>query len=314
MESNMQENQQTTKKKTLTVQYDDEYLNTKTMELRQKLDALARANNKAQIEIDGIRKTLELILTEPLMRVRWSHYQLSFRAYLSICEPEELLGAFRSLRSRAYRLDKPNKEIWSQQKLDSIENQLATSLATPLLRSEIDWLAKAIDECGFRYTRDNDLKSELIRSSLLWNVFVFLIVLVVLLFYSDLQVDEQSSWEKIPIFLFGVSGGLLSATIQQRRTRMYRHEMPTAKVQLLFKAVFGAIAAIIVNLFLELRIIDFPFLHDKASQSLRLPLAALYIVAFVSGFSELLFFSALEKISLRRTGIEGVPKDKKPGQ
>jgi len=129
-----------------------------------------------------------------------------------------------------------------------------------------------------------------------------------------LQVDEQSSWEKIPIFLFGVSGGLLSATIQQRRTRMYRHEMPTAKVQLLFKAVFGSIAAIIVNLFLELRIIDFPFLHDKASQSLRLPLAALYIVAFVSGFSELLFFSALEKISLRRTGIEGVSKDKKLGQ
>jgi hypothetical protein len=291
-------------KKTLTSQHDDDYLQAKLGDLRRGLDSLARVNASVQPEIDEIRGDLDRIQTETVGRVRWILYQLSHRHYLRICPNEELLGAFLGLKARAYRLDKPNKEIWNQAKLDSIEALIVNRPQDPQLRGEIEAFARAIDECGFRYTRDNELKSELDRLALRWNIYVFVAVLLVLGLFAFINVDTQSPWEKIPILLFGVSGGLLSATLQQRRERMYRHEMPTARVQLLFRAVFGAIAAVIVNMFLELRIVDFPVLRAGTGTTSGFPISALYIVGFVSDFTERIFFGAIERISSMRSGTE----------
>jgi hypothetical protein len=296
----MQSDKRASMKQTLTSQYDEEYLGMKVADLRQKLDSLG-VNASVQPEIDAIRSSLNRAETEPVSRVRWNFYQLSYRHYIRICPPEELLGAFLGIRSRAYRLDKPNKEIWNPKKLDSIEDRIVNQSQSSQVRVEIEALAKAIDEGGFRFTRDNDLKSELDRLALNWNVFVFLLILAVLGLFSIRHIDAQSPWEKIPILLFGVSGGLLSATLQQRRERMFRHTMPTAKVQLRFRAVFGAIAAIMVNMFLELRIIDFPFLHAGTTEASGFPISALYIVGFVSGFTERIFFAAIEKVSSVRS-------------
>jgi hypothetical protein len=311
LEYKMQSDQRTSVNKTLTSQYDNEYLAMKAGDLRQRLDSLARANATVQPEIAAIENTLDRMETEPVMRVRWALYQLSYRQYVRICPPEELLGAFLGLRSRTYRLDKPNKEIWDPKKLDSIENQIISHPHDPQLRVEIDALAKAIDECGFRYTRDNDLKSELDRLALGWNVFVFCVILAVLAVFSIGKIDAQSPLEKIPILLFGVSGGLLSATLQQRRDRMYRHDMPTARVQLLFRAVFGAIAAVIVNMFLELRIVDFPVFRAGTQVTSGFPISALYIVGFVSGFTERIFFGAIEKVAPAHSGNKGREQEKK---
>lgn len=307
----MQSDQRTSTNKTLTSEYDDEYLAMKVADLRQKLDSLARGNAAAQLEIDPIKSSLDRINTEPVMRVRWALYQLSYRQYARICPADELLAVFLGLRSRTYRLDKPGKEIWDTKKLDSIQSQIANQPQSSQLRVEIDALAKAIDECGFRYTRDNDLKSELDRRALIWNVFVFLAILIVLGIFSLRQIDAQSPLEKIPILLFGVSGGLLSATLQQRRARMYRHVMATARVQLLFRAVFGAIAAVIVNMFLELRIVDFPVLRAGTQVTSGFPISALYIVGFVSGFSERIFFGTIEKVAPAQSGVKGREQEKK---
>jgi hypothetical protein len=308
----MESDKPTLIKQTLTSQYDGEYLGMKIADLRQKLDSLWRTNASVQPEIAEIRQTLDRAETEAASRVRWNFYQLSYRHYTQICPPEELLGAFLGIRSRAYRLDKPNKEIWNSQKLDSIEAQIVNQSQSPQVRVEIEAFAKAIDEGGFRFTRDNDLKSELDRLALAWNVTVFLLILAVLGSFAIWHVDSQSPLEKIPILLFGVCGGLLSATLQQRRGRMYRHTMGTAKVRLLFRAVFGAIAANMVNIFIELRIIDFPVLRAGTGEVSRFPIAALYIVGFVSGFTERLFFAAIEKVSFANSDSKTRDTEKKP--
>jgi hypothetical protein len=299
-------------KKTLTDQYDEEYLQMKLVDLRQKLDSLARTNASVQPEIDEIRSNLENIRTEVVKRVRWNLYQISLRRYLRICPSEELLSAFLGISSRVYRLDVPNKQIWDQGRLKSIEQQIVDGPQDARLRLEIEALAKAIDECGFRFTRDNDLKSEVHRNSLYCTVAAFLVLLAVLFWVSIRQIDPESQWQELPILLFGVNGGLLSATLQQRRERMYRHTMSTVKAELLFRAVCGAIAAVIVTMLLELRIVDFPFLHSGNLSSF--PVTVLYIVGFASGFTERLFIGAMEKVYPKRSGSEGKGQEKKQGQ
>jgi len=308
----MENNQTVSMKKTLTDQFDEEYLQMKLVDLQQKLDSLARANASIQPEIDEIRCNLESIQTEVAKRPQWNLYQISLRHYLRICPSEELLSAFLGIRSRGYRLDLPNKQIWDQERLKSIERQIVEGPQDIRLRLEIEAFAKAIDECGFRYTRDNELKSEVHRNSLYCTVAAFLLLLVVLFWFSIRQIDPDSLWQKLPVLLFGVNGGLLSATLQQRRERMYRHNMSTVKAELLFRAVCGAIAAVVVTMLLELRIVDFPFLHSGNLSGF--PVTALYIVGFASGFTERLFIGAMDKVYPKRSGNEGKGQEKKLGQ
>ena len=65
---------------------------------------------------------------------------------------------------------------------------------------------------------------------------------------------------------------------------------------LLFRAVFGAVLALIVTLFIRLRVIDFPYLHTGAADATPFAPAALYVFAFASGFAETMFFRAAEKL------------------
>jgi hypothetical protein len=53
----------------------------------------------------------------------------------------------------------------------------------------------------------------------------------------------------------------LSTTIRLRKEQVNRDDLQNAHAVILFRAAFGAIAGIIVALFLQLRVIDFPFLH-----------------------------------------------------
>jgi len=52
-------------------------------------------------------------------------------------------------------------------------------------------------------------------------------------------------------------------------------------------------------LFLQLRVIDFPYLHTGDPSSTPYAPAALFVFAFASGFAEQLFFGALEKMTRR---------------
>lgn len=68
---------------------------------------------------------------------------------------------------------------------------------------------------------------------------------------------------------------------------------------MLFRTAVGTLAAVIVVLFLRLRVVDFPLLHSGPADTTPLAPAALYIFAFVSGASVNFLFSPRGKASPR---------------
>lgn len=66
-----------------------------------------------------------------------------------------------------------------------------------------------------------------------------------------------------------------------------------------FRAIVGAMAAVIIVLFLRLRVVDFPSLHSGPADTTPLAPTALYIFAFVSGVSAKFLFSPRSKASPR---------------
>lgn len=285
-------------------QFSEEYLQSKSALMRDKVISLGQSGKVAAYSIQRIEAHLDASDQTKDLRKKADLYELAYEAYIPVAPDEDLVNVFLSLRARAYRLDRPNKEIWSQQKLDLIEGDLRLGKTTTGLRSEIESLARAIYECGFRYTRDKELKSELVRFALIVDIVVYLIVLTLFVVFGIKQVKPDSPLQVILIATFGVSGGLLSATLQLRQRRFYRHYLRTELVGLFFRAVFGAVAAVIVILFLELRFIDFPFLHTNVSDGGSIPPTALYVIGFASGFTERIFFGAIGKVSTKGAEVD----------
>jgi hypothetical protein len=89
---------------------------------------------------------------------QWSHYELAYGGYIATASIDGLLAVVLTLRSCAYVLDEPGKEIWSRQKLEQLEGEVRQGAISPTLREEIASLARAIYDSGFRCTRDTGLK------------------------------------------------------------------------------------------------------------------------------------------------------------
>jgi hypothetical protein len=289
-----------TLKRDLVAEYDEEYLEMKISDLRNKLDALARANYGSQLEIKEIQNSLNPIKGGDV-RTRRSVYQLAYRRYILICPDDELLSVILELKSRLYHLDRNGDEIWSPRKLEALEHAVRAHDGNGYLRVEIETLAKAIDEGRFRMRRDDDLRRDFLTFAFRSNLILFLVLLCVLGLFVILKVDIHSQWRKLPVLLFGACGGMLSATMQYRRQRISPGELRIEPVQLFFRSVLGAFAAGIVTLFLQLRIVDFPVLHAGAEDGAFLTSGAQYIVAFASGFAERIFFRSPEKVSSKRS-------------
>ncbi len=289
-----------TLKRDLVAEYDEEYLEMKTSDLRNKLDALSRSNFGPQSEIKEIQNSLNPIKAGDV-RTKRSIYQLAYRRYVLICPDDELLSIILELKSRLYHLDRNGEEIWSPRKLEAIEHAVRLHEGGNHLRVEIETLAKAIDEGRFRIRRDDDLRRDFLVFAFRANLILFLILLCVLGIFVILKVDIHSQWRKLPVLLFGACGGMLSATMQYRRQRISPGDLRIEPIQLFFRSVLGAFAAGIVTLFLQLRIVDFPVLHVGVEDGTSLTSGAQYIVAFASGFAERIFFRSTERISSKRS-------------
>ena len=294
-----------TLKRDLVAEYDEEYLEMKTSDLRNKLDALSRSNFGPQSEIKEIQNSLNPIKGGDV-RTKRSIYQLAYRRYILICPDDELLSIILELKSRLYHLDRNGEEIWSPRKLEAIEHAVRLHEGSNHLRVEIETLAKAIDEGRFRMRRDDDLRRDFLVFAFRANVILFLILLCVLGIFVILRVDIHSQWRKLPVLLFGACGGMLSATMQYRRQRISPGDLRIEPIQLFFRSVLGAFAAGIVTLFLQLRIVDFPVLHVGVEDGNALTSGAQYIVAFASGFAERIFFRSTERISSKRSETQPV--------
>ena len=294
-----------TLKRDLVAEYDEEYLEMKTNDLRNKLDALSRSNFGPQSEIKEIQNSLNPIKGGDV-RTKRSIYQLAYRRYILICPDDELLSIILELKSRLYHLDRNGEEIWSPRKLEAIEHAVRLHEGGNHLRVEIETLAKAIDEGRFRMRRDDDLRRDFLVFAFRANLILFLILLCVLGIFVILKVDIHSQWRKLPVLLFGACGGMLSATMQYRRQRISPGDLRIEPIQLFFRSVLGAFAAGIVTLFLQLRIVDFPVLHVGVEDGTSLTSGAQYIVAFASGFAERIFFRSTERISSKRSETQPV--------
>jgi len=148
-----------TLKRDLVAEYDEEYLEMKISDLRNKLEALSRSNYGPQLEIKEIQNSLNPIKAGDI-RTKRSIYQLAYRRYILICPDDELLSVILELKSSLYHIDRNGEEIWSPRRLDALEHAIRAHDGNGHLRVEIETLAKAIDEGRFRMRRDDDLRRD----------------------------------------------------------------------------------------------------------------------------------------------------------
>jgi len=123
-----------------------------------------------------------------------------------------------------------------------------------------------------------------------------------LLFFQLKHIGPESAWHTLLIGCLGASGASLHAALQLYQSHLEVDDLKMEPAMLLFRAVLGAVFALIVTLFLRLRVIDFPYLHTGPADTTPYAPAALYVFAFVSGFAEPMLFAALNKLVRRGAG------------
>ena len=227
-----------TLKRDLVAEYDEEYLEMKVNDLRNKLEALARANYGSQLEIKEIQNSLNPIKAGDI-RTKRGIYQLAYRRYILICPDDELLSVILELKSRLDHLDRNGDEIWSPRKLEAIEHSIRAHDGNGHLRVEVEALAKAIDEGRFRLRRDEDLRRDFLVFAFRSNLILFAVLLCALGLFVILKIYVHSEWRKLPVRLFGACGGMLSATMQYRRQRISPGELRIEPVRLFFRSCWA---------------------------------------------------------------------------
>jgi hypothetical protein len=228
---------------------------------------------------------------------QWSHYELAYEGFISAASLEDLVGVILNLRSCNQVLDQASQEIWTKQRLDEIELAVRSGHVNAATREEISALARSIYDCGFRFVRNADLKSRVMRTVLFLNFSLSIVTIGLLVLFQLGQIPSTPAQQTLVIACLGASGALLRATIRFRQRELEPDELRLEPAFLIFRAAFGAILAIIVTFFLQLRVIDFPYLHTGPSDSTPFAPAALYVFGFASGFVEQSFFSALERLT-----------------
>jgi hypothetical protein len=143
------------------------------------------------------------------------------------------------------------------------------------------------------------------RTVLFLNFALSVVTIGLLVLFQLGQIPAASAWQTLVIACLGAGGALLRATIRFRQRVVEPDDLRLEPAFLVFRAAFGAILAIIVTFFLQLRVIDFPYLHTGASDSTPSAPAALYVFGFASGFVEQIFFSALERLASKHVDERG---------
>jgi hypothetical protein len=279
-------------------------MSAKSQLLRDKIKLLRQSTRASQETLHQIETHLTAISQEPNLMKQWNHYELAYEGFIAAGTAEDLLSVMLSLRTRTHILDPESQEIWSKNKLDDLEQDVRKGTITGTVREEIAALARAVYECGFRFVRESDLKSRITRTVLSLNVAFSILVIGLLWFFQLKHVEPASAWQIALIGCLGASGAILRATVQMRKSQPSPDDLPIEPLAILFRGAFGAILAIVVTLFLQLRVVDFPYLHIGAADSTPFAPAALYVFAFASGLAEQVVFGAIERTARKQGNVK----------
>lgn len=277
--------------------------------LRQKVKALRQASRVPQETILQIESHLNAITQEVNLMKQWNQYELAYEGFISASTSEDLLGILLSLRTRAEILDAKAQEVWSRQKLGQLEEEVRKGSNNGTIREEVASLARAIYECGFRFVRNSGLKSSVLKTAISLNIIFGVLAIGLLWFFQLKHIPADSAWHTLLIGCLGACGALLHGTMQLHHAQLDLDDLSIQPAILLFRAVVGAIFALIITMFLRLRVIDFPYLHTGPADTTPFAPAALYMFAFASGFAAPLLFGKLNKLVKPGSRPETQPKE-----
>jgi hypothetical protein len=289
-------------------------LHSQSQLLREKMKEARTTGTVAPETIQRIESHLNAMSQEKNPVGQWNSYELAYENFIPIASCDDLLGVFLRLRARTHRLDEHSQKVWSKEKIAQIEEDIRSGEITSSLRAEIVTLVRTVHECGLRRKRESEARSRVVRVAFLVNAFLSILAFIVVIWLDFRKTEASSSWTIVVTGIFGAVGGLLSETVHLRSRRLEGSAIQTDGADLLFRGALGAIAAVVVGLFLRLRIVDFPFLHGGTipfldlgtSASGTLAPAAFYVFGFASGMVAQLFFRTTRRNEDKHSTVEKI--------
>jgi hypothetical protein len=275
--------------------------------LRDKLKILRQSSKAPQELIHQVEGHLNGISQDCSTTKQWGQYELAYEEYITAAPQQDLLGILLDLRTSLDVLNLASQDVWSTQRLEQLEQEVRHGDPSATIREEIASLARAVYDCGLQYTRHSELRWKLQRVILSVSIFFSILVVALLVVFQMKEVSPNSPLQLLLVGCFGACAALLSSpqAVAGRHWDSAAVRDETAKM--LFRTAVGALAAVLVVLFLRLRVVDFPSLHSGPADTTPLTPTALYIFAFLSGLSVNFLFSLRGKASPR--GAEAPQKD-----
>ena len=289
-------------------------LHSQSQLLREKIKEARTAGTVAPETIQRIEGHLSAISQEKNPVGQWNSYELAYENFISVASRDDLLGVLLRLRTRIHRLDEHSQKVWPKEKIAQIEEDVRSGEVSSSLRAEIVTLVRTVHECGIRGKRESEARSRIVRVAFLVNAFLSVLAFILVIWLDFLKTEASSPWPIVVTGIFGAVGGLLSETVQLRIQRLEGSAMQTDGADLLFRGTLGAIAAVVVGLFLRLRIVDFPFLHGGTiplldlgtNASGTLAPAAFYAFGFASGMVAQLFFKTTRRNDNKHSAVKKI--------
>lgn len=275
--------------------------------LRDKLKILRQSSKATQELIHQVEGHLNGISQDSSTTKQWSQYELAYEEYITAAPQQDLLGILLDLRGSLDVLNLASQDVWSTRRLEQLEQEVRRGYVSGTIREEIASLARTVYDCGLQRARQSELKSKLQGVMLSVSIFFCILAVALLVVFQMKQVSPNSPLQMLLVGCFGACAALLSSSQVVAGRQGNSTAVRDDAAKMLFRAAVGALAAVILVLFLRLRVVDFPSLHSGPADSTPLAPAALYIFAFLSGASVNFLFSRRGKAS--PTGAEAPKKD-----
>jgi hypothetical protein len=275
--------------------------------LRDKLKILRQSSKAPQELIHQVEGHLNGISQDTSTTKQWSQYELAYEEYITAAPQQDLLGILLDLRTSLGVLNSESQDVWSTQRIEQLEREVRRGDLSPTIREEIASLARAIYDCGLQYTRHLELRWKLQRVMLAVSILFSILVVALLIVFQMKAVSPESPLQLLLVGCFGACAALVSSPQAFAGRQASSSTSREQAAKMLFRTAVGALAAVIIALFLRLRVVDFPWLHSGPADTTPLAPAALYIFAFLSGLSVNFLFNARSKASPR--AAEAAQKD-----
>jgi heme/copper-type cytochrome/quinol oxidase subunit 3 len=271
----------------------------KSQLLRDKLKMLRQSSKAPHELIHQAEGHLNAISQESNTTKQWSQYELAYEEYITVAPQEDLLGIFLDLRTSLNVLNLAGQDLWSTQRLDQLEREVRRKDPNATIREEIASLARADYGCRLQHARNSELKWKLQRVVLSVGIFFSVLVIALLIVFQMKEVPPVSPLQMLLVGCFGACAALLSSSVGLLQLEVSFAALREEAAKMFFRAAVGALAAVVIALFLRLRVVDFPSLHSGPVDTTPLAPAALYIFAFLTGTAVNYLFSPRGKGSPR---------------